>query len=233
MGEKRPPGLSGRTDLQAALVSCAGVAAMACAALAAFALLPPGAAQAAVACTAAALCVGVWAAARFWFRRISNPSFRDLSNTDRLTGLKNRNAYETDLCNLHAGQGFRSAGILLMDLDNLKGVNDRLGHTAGDDYLRQAAEALRRACGAACTGYRVGGDEFVLLAQQAREEELAALAEQALEVFSAHRPAWPVALSLSVGWACFDAACDRNLYDTYERADQRMYRQKREKRGRG
>lgn len=225
MKERTPSGLGRRVDLQAALIAWAGVVLCAAGSLAAHAALPPAQAGLAVAALATTLCILTLAAALLWFRRISNPSFRDLSNTDYLTGLKSRNAFDVDLRNLHAGRDWRQAGFLLVDLDRLKAVNDALGHTAGDAYLRLAASALLEAAGGQ-SGYRVGGDEFVLLIPNAEAAGLPALADRVLSCFSTRRPVWPVELSLSIGYAAFCPGTDQNLYDTYQRADRAMYAQK-------
>lgn len=220
-----------RADAQAAALSCALVAGTAAGVYLACTLLPPGGRGAAAVLVAAVFCAAGAALCWVCFRRISNPTYRDMANTDQLTGLKSRNAFEIDLKNLHAGSGWRRAGFVLVDLDNLKQVNDSLGHTAGDAYLRSAADALYAAAhGVGMSVYRVGGDEFAVLMLEADQAALEALGQCAAERFARAAQDWPVALSLSVGCAVFDGARERNLYDTYRQADLRMYAHKRERR---
>ncbi len=87
----------------------------------------------------------------------------DLANTDALTGLLNRRALvaavERELAKGAAG-GF---ALALLDLDGFKGVNDRLGHLAGDDLLRVVGRRLATNCEADGVVGRLGGDEFVVL----------------------------------------------------------------------
>ncbi|WP_372603801.1 diguanylate cyclase [Actibacterium sp.] len=81
--------------------------------------------------------------------------------TDTLTGLKNRRALDPVLARLLEHSA--AFGLLHVDLDYFKAVNDTLGHAAGDHVLRQAARILVEETRAADTVIRVGGDEFVLL----------------------------------------------------------------------
>ena len=84
-----------------------------------------------------------------------------LSFQDTLTGLYNRNRYTQDLVRLEGYTG--PLGVLYMDLNGLKEINDAKGHAAGDLALVYCAEALRQAFPHA-DRYRIGGDEFVVLA---------------------------------------------------------------------
>lgn len=177
---------------------------------------------------AAAFCLLASALALAAFRRISNPNYRDLSNTDYLTGLKNRNAFEVDLNNFAVGKRLGGFGISVIDLNNLKRVNDCLGHEYGDNYLRKAAESLKAAAGPQDVLYRIGGDEFAVVSPQADAQTLMALERQIEAVFARERPDWPQAdLSLSMGHALFDPALDDNLFALYNRADQLMCGRKR------
>ncbi len=94
------------------------------------------------------------------FRRISNPHFKDLSNTDSLTGLKNRNAYDLDMENLLRSGRIKKYALVLSDLNGLKTVNDTQGHKAGDAYIQQFSRILKEQDGTDHVSYRIGGDEF-------------------------------------------------------------------------
>lgn len=86
------------------------------------------------------------------------------SRHDALTGLPNRRAYEERLRHelSRAARYRKPLSLCLFDLDGFKGVNDELGHPAGDRILRAVADAIRSAR-AADEGFRIGGDEFALL----------------------------------------------------------------------
>ena len=160
------------------------------------------------------------------FRRISNPNYKDVYNTDMLTGLKNRNSFEVDINNINAGQNFEARAVLSVDLNNLKKVNDNLGHAAGDRYIQSAAEILSEYAIQGSVAYRTGGDEFTVLVENAQKVQLE------MWINSLHRLMREVKIgtgewnSFAIGYAIYDPSVDMNLIDTYKRADREMYRDK-------
>ena len=173
------------------------------------------------------------------FHRISNPSYRDMSNTDMLTQLKNGNAYKVDAKNQFVRRGVCNVGILLLDLNNLKMVNDVLGHSNGDKYLQIVSEVLSQATHGDQTPYRIGGDEFVVLVPDTSQEQMRSIRDEILAIFTDNKPDWPVDTSLSVGW--YVCKPGDSLQTAYDHADRMMYEQKRsyheseehDRRGRG
>lgn len=160
------------------------------------------------------------------FRRISNPNFKDVYNTDMLTGLKNRNAFEVDLNNIGASRDFEGRGVLSIDLNNLKKVNDTLGHSAGDGYIQSAAHILQEYGIPGSVPYRTGGDEFTVLAADVntrKMEEWVKNLKSRMEDCRIGEENWS---SFAIGYAIFDRHLDDNLIDTYKRADHEMYRDK-------
>ncbi|MEY8043611.1 GGDEF domain-containing protein [Saccharopolyspora cebuensis] len=89
---------------------------------------------------------------------------------DTLTGLANRtlllDRLEQELTELPSGED-EVLAVLLVDLDNLKTINDQYGHAAGDQLLTTTADSLLKAVRAGDTVARLGGDEFVILARLA------------------------------------------------------------------
>jgi diguanylate cyclase (GGDEF)-like protein len=114
--------------------------------------------------------------------RDTNKELRALATTDPLTGLLNRGAFEKSvrrewrLARRHR-EG-EEAYIVIADVDDLKPVNDRLGHLRGDDLLRDVAGALRKATRATDLVGRVGGDEFAVLLVRAGEAGYARFRER-------------------------------------------------------
>jgi len=104
----------------------------------------------------------------------------DLSRRDPLTSLGNarllreRLAYEIAR---HARHD-RPLTVVVLDLDGFKGVNDRFGHAAGDEVLREVGAALARTVRDQDTAVRQGGDEFCVLAPESGREDAARLAER-------------------------------------------------------
>ncbi|WP_343208256.1 sensor domain-containing diguanylate cyclase [Anaerolentibacter hominis] len=165
------------------------------------------------------------------FRRISNPFYKDIANTDYLTRCKNRNAFEIDINNsIRSGRQTKNTMILSVDLNGLKQVNDTFGHDNGDQYIKAAASVLEEAAGKRFIVYRMGGDEFLLLGEADGEREVNALARQITESIQHmnDRNIYPFSLSVSYGFAFFDPDTDQTLHDTYQRSDRSMYQMKRE-----
>jgi diguanylate cyclase (GGDEF)-like protein/putative nucleotidyltransferase with HDIG domain len=92
-------------------------------------------------------------------------SMARMASTDPLTGLRNHRAFHEDLALelRRASRGPTPLSLVMLDLDDLKTVNDRLGHQAGDERLRALADALRSAHRAGDIACRIGGDEFAVL----------------------------------------------------------------------
>ena len=108
-------------------------------------------------------------------------------NYDALTGLPNRSLF-LDRLGLAMAQARRSqshVGLMYIDLDDFKLVNDTLGHEVGDTLLQQASLRLRAAVREADTVARLGGDEFTIILQDiARGEDAAGVASQVVESLS-------------------------------------------------
>jgi diguanylate cyclase (GGDEF)-like protein/PAS domain S-box-containing protein len=156
---------------------------------------------------------------------------------DPLTGLVNRALFMDHLESALARatrQPQARVGVLMCDLDRFKGVNDRLGHAAGDELLRQVGRRLRDSVRPGDTVCRLGGDEFAVLCEDLRDEQeigdVASRIEQtvrgAYELVEA-REAVPVQMSVGAavcrGRADVSAAAEELLRD----ADEALYVSKR------
>ena len=112
---------------------------------------------------------------------------RYLALHDSLTGLPNRTLFHDRLQRAlaEAERYDRRAGLLLLDLDQFKDINDMLGHTAGDQLLVEVARRLDACVRASDTVARLGGDEFALiLTEMRRPEDAAAVARKAMQVLA-------------------------------------------------
>jgi diguanylate cyclase (GGDEF)-like protein len=133
-------------------------------------------------------------------------TLRDQSIRDTLTGLFNRRYLEETLERelRRAGRAGRPLGLLMLDVDHFKRLNDALGHEAGDEVLRQLGERLRRALRREDTACRYGGEEFVLVLPDAPPADAARRAEElrrqlhGLTVSVQGRPAGPITVSIGV-----------------------------------
>jgi diguanylate cyclase (GGDEF)-like protein/PAS domain S-box-containing protein len=117
--------------------------------------------------------------------RIGRRKIEFLARHDGLTGLLNRQAFVDELkAACHAPTIDRFA-LLLIDLDNFKGINDDLGHLAGDDALRMVADRLRAAISPGDVGGRIGGDEFAVLLSGVDQTEALEIAANITTALSA------------------------------------------------
>jgi diguanylate cyclase (GGDEF)-like protein len=150
-----------------------------------------------------------------------------LSLEDELTGLHNRRAFMTMADQrLQLLERSRSLCLLIFaDVDGLKAANDTIGHEAGDRLLIDAARALQAAFRRTDLVARMGGDEFVVLADGASEQDvqqvLAKLQNQ-IDVRNASSEPGAPRLSISAGALCFNAGPAVRLQDLIAEADARM-----------
>lgn len=144
---------------------------------------------------------------------------------DPLTGIPNRLAFEEGLTRAwkHAQRYGRPLGLLLMDLDGFKQVNDRAGHAAGDRLLSEVATKLTARMRDTDTLARFGGDEFVAICPETEGPALEGMV-RSLRDFTSEALSLPV--RLSIGAAQFKPD-DTQPLDLLIRADEAMYRQKR------
>lgn len=167
------------------------------------------------------------------FRYVSNPTLHNMSNTDFLTGVQNRNAFELFLSNLDNTLEKEHIALLSADMDRLKYINDTYGHAAGDEYIRLGCRVIQMSISDDSILYRIGGDEFAVLMRNTREEDAKVLIDKIRENLRAENKKNKGKMiehnSMSIGYAVFDPEQDTSLYDTLKRADQMMYVQKRRK----
>ena len=155
-------------------------------------------------------------------RRAERAELTSLS--DSLTEIGNRRAWDVLIATEEQRLSkFRdSASIVILDLDNLKEVNDEFGHAAGDELLRQTAECLKTVVRSRDFLARVGGDEFAILALEVGHEKIDDF------VLRIQKTLAESSICASVGWS----SCDRttSLHHAWREADERMYTAKAQRR---
>lgn len=143
-------------------------------------------------------------------RKRREEQVRYLALHDALTDLPNRRTLQDQLeRSVARAQRGHSGALLMLDLDNFKAVNDTLGNSAGDRFLRSMAGLLRRATRPGDLLARLGGDEFGILLDDVSEDQARAVAEQlrrAVEEFRFRLEGRTFALGVSVGIAPINGA---------------------------
>ena len=162
----------------------------------------------------------------------------EMAITDALTGLFNRYYMESHLTALLEQSVARrkSLTVLMVDIDYFKSINDSHGHDAGDDVLRQLATRVRKSIRGIDLACRYGGEEFVIVMPETDMAVATIVAERlrrriAAEPFTIQQGAHQIESTISIGIATLDAA-DDNVAKMLKRADQALYRAKRDGRNR-
>ena len=160
-------------------------------------------------------------------RRQAEAELARMAVTDPLTGLHNRRAFENWILMRREDDPAGALGIVFVDLDGFKRINDTYGHAVGDAILAEAARSLSRMAVPPTMAYRFGGDEFIVVVPDVDIPEVAELAETITRALTGrYGDSTPVTLTASVGWShgvIIDS--DQLIRD----ADSDMYRRKRER----
>lgn len=155
-----------------------------------------------------------------------------LAYHDGLTGIGNRTAFEEHLVELEkVKDSVPAVGIIMFDVNDLKYVNDNLGHHCGDGMLIKSAEIIQSAFeGLECECFRIGGDEFAVLLSGDNVEERY---NKGIEVFTEkvreHNalPDKEFRISIAYGFCAYYKDCGlKKLMDVYQCADMGMYENK-------
>lgn len=141
------------------------------------------------------------------------------ANTDKLTGLQNRNALTARLDDTS-----RIKAVAFIDVDHFKGVNDTYGHEMGDNVLREVAECLRQADIYSDGTYRLGGDEFLVLANCTSRVLAKILGDVKDDFRRTCFIKYKIDVSMSVGVVSFDSSS--SLAAIINKSDETMYTSK-------
>ena len=152
----------------------------------------------------------------------------EMAVVDELTGVKNRNAYvkyENELDQQMQDEGSIDVAIVVLDVNGLKHVNDTMGHSTGDDLLREASAVICEMF-AGNDIYRIGGDEFAVVllgdAYNNRAALLKSFRDRILENRSSGR------IVIASGMAEFIPGVDEGIESVFDKADAQMYINKKE-----
>ena len=155
-------------------------------------------------------------------QRVRAETFYELAILDPLTGLYNRRFGEEHLLRQIASAERRGDPliVLLLDLDNFKGINDRFGHAAGDLVLKEFARRLNKGIRASDTAVRLGGDEFLVILPECPPEKMDVVLSR-LTNFQIEIGQDRILVSSSRGWAQYEEA--DTAEELMRRADEALY----------
>lgn len=155
---------------------------------------------------------------------------RNLAYFDSLTGVKNKTAYEEMVSHLEKHMRAKDAmfAVVVLDINNLKHMNDTYGHELGDRLISDSVSIMKKIFPQDRL-YRIGGDEFVALLSAAEIPSCRAkLNEFQMEIasFNRTRRAYVEELHVAAGAAVYDEVRDKTYTSVFRRADSRMYKDK-------
>lgn len=154
-------------------------------------------------------------------------TFKDLANTDSMTGVRNKHAYSENekVINRQIQEGeIQHIGVVIGDINGLKYVNDTYGHAAGDRLIKDACSLI---CEYFKQGavFRIGGDEFVVILQGKGYDSMLEVIDELNRKVEENIKGNSVVISM--GYSVLEQG-DKHLKDVFERADKMMYDRKKE-----
>lgn len=153
--------------------------------------------------------------------------FEALAYKDPLTQGNNRLAFDKDLEDLyHQGQSLESLELVILDINNLKVINDTFGHLAGDEAIKAAYAIISDNFKSVGKSYRIGGDEFAIIVKQSDKEALKALYDKLHHAIKAYDDTVKYAFDIAYGSVHYDASIDKTAKKLFHRADRNMYIEK-------
>ncbi|MCR4648568.1 MAG: diguanylate cyclase [Lachnospiraceae bacterium] len=161
-----------------------------------------------------------------YYRELS--SEREMARRDELTGIKNKNAYqefeESIQKRIDAKAEILPFAMLVCDINNLKQINDTLGHKAGDEHIKSACKLICDSFSHSPV-FRVGGDEFVAVLSGEdffeRDKKIKKFRNKIIKNIKV-----PNGVVIATGMSEFDTFNDKKISDVFERADTKMYENK-------
>jgi len=162
----------------------------------------------------------------------------EMAITDALTGLHNRRYMESHLGTLaeQASSRGKPLALMMLDIDFFKSINDKYGHDAGDDVLREFAVRVRKSIRGIDLACRYGGEEFVIVMPETDLPVAGVVAERlrrsiAGEPFAVNKGAKRIEVTISIGLSTLELKGEP-IGDVLKRADTALYRAKNDGRNR-
>lgn len=143
-----------------------------------------------------------------------------------VTGIKNKLAYQTQLNRLSEERDTFSVGLIMFDLNNLKIVNDTLGHEMGDCYIEAFSSLLSYLQNDRISAYRVGGDEFAMILEETNAVEVHHILDKLEAMTKEYNAKHDIKISYARGYEISTSEHYYLMEELTRRADERMYHHK-------
>ena len=156
-----------------------------------------------------------------------------MANQDALTGVKTKRVYEEEIAKINKAiqEGTQVPfALAICDVNDLKSINDTLGHAAGDKHIKDGCMIICHVFEHSPV-YRIGGDEFAVILRGDDYERRDDLVEQLCQSNRAQAALGEEGVLMAGGLAVFDPAVDTNVASVFERADAAMYENKKKLKG--
>lgn len=153
-----------------------------------------------------------------------------LAYTDALTGAMNKMAYKEAVISMEKQmeKGAAEFAVVVMDINNLKKINDNFGHEFGDMLIRDSASIIQRTFKES-TIYRIGGDEFVTILKNddvKKKAEYLSTFNDEITRFNRNNTKYEQKVQIAIGIAAYDSGEDKSFQTVFRRADSVMYENK-------
>ncbi|MBQ8780202.1 MAG: GGDEF domain-containing protein [Oscillospiraceae bacterium] len=152
---------------------------------------------------------------------VKEAALKKLSETDTMTQMYNKNKYVQMLSEYYPN--VKRVGVIFWDINGLKSINDTMGHDYGDYLISTIAASVMKFADDSAMVYRIGGDEFVMIAENPSEEDITELIEQWHTDIAVKNIGSKIQLSAAVGYAIGSGSV---IEDVIKDADSNMYEDK-------
>lgn len=151
--------------------------------------------------------------------------YQKLATVDIMANCLSRTAYNEEISKMDS-MSLKGLCVLLMDLNNLKKINDVYGHLYGDQAIKTCSLCIRRVFQKVGDVYRIGGDEFVVLIRNCDENDLRQRLVLFQQLVERQNQLLPFEFQAAYGYAIYDEGKDHRIEDVIHRADEAMYARK-------
>ena len=155
-------------------------------------------------------------------RERENAIYKRLAFIDKMTQVNNRTAFEQKLHTMRQSQIVDPTYFCMVDMNNLKRINDTYGHTAGDNAIMEIAQTLAE-CFVEAECYRIGGDEFCVITEGIEEEKIKEYTKKVYAILAEKSNALDYDIVIATGYSKVE---NNNLDECFNKADALMYANK-------